>query len=794
MPAIDPDSPPAWTRWWVPAVLALATLPLILAFGPEYGNLQKAENAGKVREIVGDDRLRYVVAVLADFVFAACYGLAAFALSKRAGLHWWAPLGLVAVAVLDEAENVFVLINVIWANTIGDTPVEIMATLGKAKILALVIGGAVFLASVGIRHVWPHRHEPDAIPSEARRNARLAMAFAVFVATLAAFAGAVRIAAPMPAIVALGLVCTYTLGRLSSADRRAGGRTWPFLLVLAVAGEWVAVSVHGDAPDEVGFAALGAGVYAVVRTIDHARRKFTGLTLRIGCSLVAVAAWVLALIPVDRLRIAGAIIAILAGAAAVELWSASYPELLAFNRMATGFAGAALLVGVTWALYAMNGDAAITSVVVGALFVATALLITSNDGWIIVGVLLLAALWSGVPRSASEPPGQAPVPGQPYFAVLGDSYISGEGTDRYFADTNVQGGNECRRSPSAWPVILNPPHTHETGDVLGVPPRVRNESCSGAVTADIRQVANDSRPEPEQLAALAEAIRELGGPPKFVLISIGGNDAQFGDVVGACLLPGACTDFLDELRKQRFHLVGEEVARTFAEVRGRVGAGVPVIAVPYPEPLHVGDACEGVLLSKPDIEAINNFLKALNAEIYDATVATGSEYMGTIVGALADSSAQLCEPHGRSGLNFTDFNPKAGSLWATLDPRNWIHNFVHPNEEGHAALRAAALRWFADHPCVLSGSCPPAPAPFELSQLAATPAGLPDELENDGRSDIAAVVPVAVATVALFTLGWWLLITAVRPPKQHTTELHEGPAPAGDRPESVIERLSATQF
>lgn len=794
MPGADPDPnpPAAWSRWWVPAVLAAAALPLILAFGPEYGNLQSAEDAGEVRDILGEDRWRYAIAALVDFAFAASYGFAAFALSKRAGLHRWAPLGLVGGAVLDQAENVFVLANVIWASSIGDTPVDIMRTLGALKMLALLAGAVVFLVSVGLRHVWPRRHEPDAIPSEARQNARLAVAFTAFIVALAAFAGAVRIAAPVPAIVALGLVCAYALGRLSAADRRAGGRAWPFLLVMVVAGEWVVVSVHGDVPDGWGFAALGAVLYAIVRSIDHARRKFTGVKLRVRLSVVAVAGCLLALVPVDGVRIAGAVTAIVFGAAGVELWSASYPKLLSFNRMATGFVGVVLLAGVTWSLQRMNDDPVITSIVVAGVLVATALLITSNDAWILVGVLLLATLWSGVPRSASKPEGQDVVRDQPYFAVLGDSYISGEGTDRYFEGTNTEGGNQCRRSPSAWPVILNPPQTHDTGDLLGVPARVLNEACSGAVTADIRQLVNDGRDEPEQLVALSAAVREFG-PPRFVVVSIGGNDAQFADIGAACVLPGDCTEFLDEVRKDRLPAVGDEVARTHAEIRKVVGPAVPVIAVPYPEPLRVDTPCAGVVLSAGDITAVNGFLAALNVEVRDAAATAGSQYMDTMALALADSAAQLCEPHGGAGLNFADFNPKAGSLWAALNPKNWTHNFIHPNEGGHAALRAAALRWFADHPCVLAASCPPGPlSALELDQLAALPAGLAAEVENEALPAIAEVVPVAVAALAFLTLGWWLLITAVRPPMETTTEVFEGPAEAtNERPRSVLERLSA---
>ncbi len=765
---------PAWFRWWVPAVCAAASLPLIVLFGPDYGRLQEAPDADALRAIVGEDRWRYAVAAAMDVVFAASYGLAAFAISKRVGLARWAPVAVVLGAVFDEIENIFVFVNVLLADSIGSKTVDAMRVFGRLKTWALWIGILALLAGAALR-LWRGRDDPVTVPEETRRNGALALWFTLLVLALAVFAGAVRIDAPALALVALGLACIYALGRLSAADRRAtenlpedrreGRLAMVFVLVALIAITFMAASVVADVPDEWGFAALGAALYALVRSVDHARRRLWGFwRLRVALLITAVVGVVVTLAPIDWVRVVGAGVTVLAGAAAVELWSASFPPKLSENRLAAGIAGVALLAGVTVLLLFVNHDPVITSIVVAAVGVATALLITSNDMPILLGVLLLATLWSSVPRDATLPAGQELARGQPYFAVLGDSYISGEGTDTYFQGTNTteEDGNQCRRSPDAWPILLNPPQTHDTGALLGVPERVANWACSGAVTADIRQVGDnsDGRDEPEQLAALKKDMKRFG-PPSFVLVGIGGNDAQFADIGAACALPGDCADFLEHVENARLSAVADEVARTHAEIRIAVGPDVPVIAVPYPKPLYVGEFCRGVLLSEADIVAINRFAAALNGEIERAVWAVGARYMDTIQDGLADSAAQLCEPNERSGLNFADFNPKAGSLWSALNPKNWTHNFVHPNEGGHAALRAAALRWFTENHCVLKGACEPVSITAEIRRLANENVKLPGDVENNAVAAVADVVPLAVFVLGLLTAAWWLLITAV---------------------------------
>jgi len=126
-------------------------------------------------------------------------------------------------------------------------------------------------------------------------------------------------------------------------------------------------------------------------------------------------------------------------------------------------------------------------------------------------------------------------PKVPYVA-LGDSYSSGEGAGNY------DGKSRCHRSANAWPRLLaklsqdrpleRQPHLEMKGLI----------ACSGAETPEIttRSLFN----EPPQLAELKRL------KPRFVTISIGGNDAGFGATLQACFIPrGDCLS--DRPRKSR---------------------------------------------------------------------------------------------------------------------------------------------------------------------------------------------------------------------------------------------------
>lgn len=125
-------------------------------------------------------------------------------------------------------------------------------------------------------------------------------------------------------------------------------------------------------------------------------------------------------------------------------------------------------------------------------------------------------------ESAAEQPVQPGAgddlrPPQGAYVALGDSYASGFGVAPYAPGTDVEDGNRCQRSTSAYAHLVS----QRTGTELVF------RACSGARTADFYQ-DNTAWDEPAQLDALS-------ADTDLVTFSVGGNDTGFAEVLGECL-------------------------------------------------------------------------------------------------------------------------------------------------------------------------------------------------------------------------------------------------------------------
>lgn len=619
----------------------------------------------------------------------------------------------------------------------------------------------------------------------------------------ALFAQSIRSQLPVAVTIGFALATGVALGRLSLAERSVDQRPlrWASLAVFVLAAALTLLSVAGAVPDTIGFSALAGGIYAAVRFVNSVRR-WSAARSWAAKALLAVSwgTFLVSWIPAQPVRFAAGALCVFSASWAIEVYSELGPGGVLANRYLAGALGAGVVV-VTWALLrlASVSATAATWTVVG-LGVLTALMVTTNDAPVLVAALLVAAVWSTLPREVSPPPGQAPVVGEPYFAVLGDSYISGEGADRFFSGTNTTEptGNQCRRAPTAWPLLLNP-LAFGPGDELGIPARVAFLACSGATTGDIRESAavGHGGERQSQLAELRDVIA-AAGPPRFVIVSVGGNDVQFADVGAACIAPGNCAGYVQRVSDSRLAAVGQELVRTYAEIRLVAGEDVPLLVSPYPTPIYSprpGDPssearnCSKVMLSAADIDALNAFAARLDETIARSAASAGAAVIDTLPGALRDAALQLCDPHNHPGLNFADPNPKAGSLWAALWPPNWTHNFIHPNAIGHRALAAAALDWFAGHRGVWSEGALTLPLSEQARQAAAEAPALPRPipLGPTVRAGIAARLPHVLLLFAVGTLGWWLTIIAIHPPLS-AARLRGAPVRrVQDRARSVLE-------
>ena len=111
-----------------------------------------------------------------------------------------------------------------------------------------------------------------------------------------------------------------------------------------------------------------------------------------------------------------------------------------------------------------------------------------------------------------------PIPTQPppaKYVALGDSFSSGEGNPPFEYETDTDDTNECHRSMSAYPRLLQ--------SVLNLGPTAF-VACSGATT---HNVLNGQWNEPPQVNALSENT-------DLVTMTVGGNDVGFATYATNC--------------------------------------------------------------------------------------------------------------------------------------------------------------------------------------------------------------------------------------------------------------------
>ena len=119
------------------------------------------------------------------------------------------------------------------------------------------------------------------------------------------------------------------------------------------------------------------------------------------------------------------------------------------------------------------------------------------------------------------------------IVILGDSYSSGEGAGTgpdagsYVARGSAEDG--CHRSLNTYGLSL-----------YGIDNEDAIIACSGAVTEHYDN-GNADRDRKEQRHYLQDLLRDEENRPDAVLLTFGGNDIGFADVVTNCALPTDCT-------------------------------------------------------------------------------------------------------------------------------------------------------------------------------------------------------------------------------------------------------------
>lgn len=361
-----------------------------------------------------------------------------------------------------------------------------------------------------------------------------------------------------------------------------------------------------------------------------------------------------------------------------------------------GLAGAVVVAGATgFAVWLASHDWVLTAILVGSVLVLLVAIVSNTHAdvaLVLAGLCLIAA---APPEQPAPPPG-----GNRVLVAVGDSYMSGEGAGTYIENTNDAGGDHCRRAPSAYAVKIAAQDSRFDG--------LRFVACSGARTFHVIADADDRRAHPQRGVpdTQIDQLKKMGSSlhPALVIVSIGGNDAGFSTVGEACIAPGPC-ETQKSLFEGNLDSVKDAVAATYLSLRRALPADVPIVAVPYPQPIADGVKCSGVALTTAERAFIRDFVHKLNMKVEEATrEAQGIFYLKKMEDTLADHHLQLCDRKKRAaGVNFVGLKSVNGTSVQRFNPAHWLHNSLHPNERGHEAMRATFEDWLKEKPKLLEG-------------------------------------------------------------------------------------------
>ncbi len=241
---------------------------------------------------------------------------------------------------------------------------------------------------------------------------------------------------------------------------------------------------------------------------------------------------------------------------------------------------------------------------------------TRRARWAVLTAIAVA-LGAGAPAAHASP-------GSPVTAAvtLGDSYISGE-SGRWQGNSNAQLGSR-NGTDRAWVrtwyggfydadrVYLGGTdgtgcHRSDVAEVLSASTGVQEEvnlACSGASTANVFRAVSGGVPrggEAPQADRLAAVARDRD--VKLVVLSVGGNDLGFGDIIAACATawttssaaaPRYCRDQQQALVAQRLPRAMADVGRAVDEIRavmaeaGYGPAQYRLVVQSYPSPVPRG--------------------------------------------------------------------------------------------------------------------------------------------------------------------------------------------------------------
>ncbi len=237
---------------------------------------------------------------------------------------------------------------------------------------------------------------------------------------------------------------------------------------------------------------------------------------------------------------------------------------------------------------------------------------------------------------------------------MGDSYIAGEGAGVYHANSNTS-NDHCHESSFAYPYVLGEEYFGSYNSI----------ACSGARTKDV--VTPGKFQKDQYRGQVKDHIQEVKRDegqiftnfdpgyiyqdefaqhyePQAILLSIGGNDIGFSNIITSCVAsPGTCYNTYED----RAELVSEinreygTLVKTYKDVLQQ-SAGAHVYVIGYPQIAQPGGACGlNVHLNAAEVEFSAELIAYLDGVIQKAAATAGVFYVDT---QHAFDGHKLCEP------------------------------------------------------------------------------------------------------------------------------------------------------
>ena len=403
-----------------------------------------------------------------------------------------------------------------------------------------------------------------------------------------------------------------------------------------------------------------------------------------------------------------------------------------------------IAVGTVGLVFWPEGAPAQLPMIIGGLLAAVgASFVLRGEGFVAVVLTGFVLVWVLVDRTDEAPLDPNPTAPDRILA-LGDSYSSGEGSTAFFSGTNVVGDNEnqCRRSSTAYPYLV--------ASRLGM--GLDFFACSGATAIQVYKEGQMGPGSPDNVVGELPQLANLGEDTsriRVVLLSIGGNDALFGEIGIACVFPGSCAA-LREHWLVNVARIGSGITSAYEAIKDAVGPSTPIVAIPYPLLLTEG-GCRWSALNASEHDFLSEFLTVLDDRVRRSAEQAGIYFFEP--GLFAFEHAKICDGDGPDDtvMNFFNAHPTQGGLIDRVNPAHWVHGTFHPKPSGHVAIADLLTPWLENLLSEIdAGRLPPNPAPnpdatFEIRRVSSVETVLSNTLALPRRigCPVAKVSPFA---------------------------------------------------